>query len=400
MLASRPEGEALTLGTDQAPPAAVPTEDGDEEGEGEAPAAEASQVSQVPQAPQGDDPVVDRLLAWLEPFETARQAPAVADRFLRVLKARREGGHATLKGWRLAFRLVPEDGKGALAGDLEAAWFRGDVPAPDLGPLCGILAVVMPAEAPRWLARWSPAWIWEPVRERAKVLAALRTPEAAARLLFEARTRMGEAWPEAKAFDLWRALGAPLPLQAPAPWREALACWKGRGEGLDVHLAAHPLDVLAARSALQTAAPGDPQAMARAVLALGSQGDERTLLDLRAMRSLLPVSWRAAQEALGRTDPEGVLGILVRRRLKTADINAALADLARLGARSGHGPASALALLEERRAPNLKALRAELPPAPSPPLTYRMVDGRPASIRPRDLTWTLLAQVLKTEGVS
>ncbi len=88
--------------------------------------------------------------------------------------------------------------------------------------------------------------------------------------------------------------------------------------------------------------------------------------------------------------------------MRTQDINACLGDLARL-ARQADDPArlqGALALLESRKAPNLKALRAELGrETGTPQLTYRLVDGRPTSIGPRDLTWALLAQILKTEGV-
>ena len=36
---------------------------------------------------------------------------------------------------------------------------------------------------------------------------------------------------------------------------------------------------------------------------------------------------------------------------------------------------------------------------PSKAEPFRMEDGRPAPIRPRDLTWSLLTTVLKTEGV-
>jgi hypothetical protein len=45
----------------------------------------------------------------------------------------------------------------------------------------------------------------------------------------------------------------------------------------------------------------------------------------------------------------------------------------------------------------LQALAAELPP-PARADPFKLVDGRPASIRPRDLTWAMLANVLKLEG--
>jgi hypothetical protein len=117
---------------------------------------------------------------------------------------------------------------------------------------------------------------------------------------------------------------------------------------------------------------------------------------------VLPASWRAAANTLGSAPPEEYRRMLVERRMKSADINAALADLARTASKDG-GEARAravLGMLAERKAPNLKALRAELAlDVPAKPEDYRMVNGRPAPIRPRDLTWALVAQVLKAEGV-
>ena len=144
--------------------------------------------------------------------------------------------------------------------------------------------------------------------------------------------------------------------------------------------------------------------MLRVAIALGetSRSDDKSLLNLKTARGLLPSSWRAARTALGALGLEELNRVMVERKLKSSDINAALADLARLAGQEGDEAQikAALSLLSERKAPNLKALRSELALRPSVRQeTFQVVDGRPAPIRPRDLTWSLLSQILKTEGV-
>ena len=93
--------------------------------------------------------------------------------------------------------------------------------------------------------------------------------------------------------------------------------------------------------------------------------------------------------------------VLIQRRFRTVDINQVLADAARLARKVGDDRAvkEALGLLTDRHAPQVKALRAELAVPEAPPSPYRMVEGRPVPLRPRDLTWSLLASVIKAEGV-
>ena len=94
--------------------------------------------------------------------------------------------------------------------------------------------------------------------------------------------------------------------------------------------------------------------------------------------------------------------MLVDRRMKSADINAALSDLARIASKDGNEPRAKqlLAMLAERKAGNLKTLQVELSKDnTAQPESFRVVNGRPAAIRPRDLSWSLIAQVLKSEGV-
>ena len=144
--------------------------------------------------------------------------------------------------------------------------------------------------------------------------------------------------------------------------------------------------------------------MFRVALALGdtSRAEDLLLLNLKTTRRLLSSSWRAARTALGSSGIEELDRMMVNRKLKPADIHAALADLARLASKEENETQVkiALSLLAERKASNLKALREELAlDRPARQEAFRMVDGRPTPIRPRDLSWSLLAQVLKSEGV-
>jgi len=108
----------------------------------------------------------------------------------------------------------------------------------------------------------------------------------------------------------------------------------------------------------------------------------------------------AVETALAGAEPGGLAGVLANRKFKAADVNAALADLARIAARSGQEAeaSKALAVLADRGAPNLQALQAELAPAAGKAAAFRLDNGRPAPIRPRDLTWAMLTNVLNKEG--
>lgn len=366
----------------------------------------------APDAPQDqsgreDDSLVARLRAWLAPFQEAKASTEVEGKFRDLLKTRRDQGAVSVGAWRLAFELAPVPDRPALAQELDEAWFRGDVAPDQAGLLAATLATALPFEAPRWLDRWPEATGFDQARARERVLATLHQPQAAARALFN--DRRVSAWtPEEdlRAFDAWRKLGAPEAVAAPAAWRGALAPWQGKADAsaalLSPRLKAHPMDQLAARAALRSLAPADQDTLDAARLALGGgQGDDRVILDLRAARGLLPRSARAASRALDGARGEDLARTLSRRRYRSADINAALSDLARIAFRTGDegALASAYRALDDRHAPGAKALRAELVAPSAQAETYRLVNGRPAPIRPRDLTWSLLASVLQKEGV-
>ena len=205
---------------------------------------------------------------------------------------------------------------------------------------------------------------------------------------------------------------SPAPQEkAPAYWLAAHQVWNAKSDAaLLAQLKAHPNDVLSARMALRSLAPLEEEtaahvalctSMARSHSGFRVDGDA-ALMRLRAARGLLPSSPRAAQKALLNLSAEEFLRLATERRLKTPEVNLALADLARIAHRSGdeaRGRAMA-GVLADRNAAAGKALRAELTPdASRSPDAFRLVNGRPAPIKPRDLNWPMLANLLQGEGV-
>jgi hypothetical protein len=67
------------------------------------------------------------------------------------------------------------------------------------------------------------------------------------------------------------------------------------------------------------------------------------------------------------------------------------------------GPASAVLAAVEDRAPaqaaQLRAEMAKVAAPAGPPRSYRLVDGKPAPWRPRDLDWSAVEAALDAEGV-
>jgi hypothetical protein len=257
------------------------------------------------------------------------------------------------------------------------------------------------------------------VSRRARVHDILADHRGVMAVLVEGRRRgLWSAPDEVRAFDAWRraALAVPAPATGPLAWTAALPFWKGKPAAvvpaLGRHLAAHPYDVRAARAALRSAAGGEEEPLRRALLALddpamqslGGLESDATLLRLRIARGLLRSSAapRAAHLALGPVDPAGLARDLGRRRIARPEIEAALADVARIAARAEDTALleTTMAVLIDRKAASVKALRAELrvlgrPDAPPQP--FRVVGGVPAPYRPRDLNWALVAAILSAE---
>lgn len=426
MLADLRKGPALGYTVREAP---LP-DMGGEEGEGlpaEEPTPRPVEDWSAP------DPLVNRLQAWRRPFQDAKQAAAVDERFRRLLKEHREEGPASTAAWKLAFALQPSAEAPALNRELDEAWFRGEVQPEQVGTLLEVLAGAVPAETPRWMDRWPRQFTFGQAKVRADLLAKLKQPAEAGHLLAEARRRT--AWSEREevlAFEQWRRLGAAAPAakasekmaarpgapagagRAPAAWTAAAAALSAKPEAAAAALASRlravPGDILTARAVLRSAAPLEEEAALRASLAasmarshsgLDVDGD-RELLKVRAARSLLAASPQAARLALGGAGPDAFLRLATERRLKSAEVNLALADLARIALRTGDAPkAQRIAgLLGDRNAAAAKALRAEFGlEAGRGVESFRLVNGRPAPIRPRDLAWPMIANALSAEGV-
>jgi hypothetical protein len=195
-------------------------------------------------------------------------------------------------------------------------------------------------------------------------------------------------------------------------WSRARGFWTRKADdvGLDLaaHLRAHPFDLLAARAALRTVAPGDEEAMRRAAAVLRDApfgvledpAGDIDFLNLRAARALLGGPPRAAREVLGPRDGPATAAELARRRIPRTEIDSALADMARIAAKGGLRVADSALLALDLRNPDLaRAARIEIRGGskPTPPPGHRVVSGAPVPYRPRDLGWPLLQAIVAAE---
>jgi hypothetical protein len=366
------------------------------EGKGLSPEAQPPEPVPEDGLPPGDwDTLAGTLEAWLEPFGAS---PAARDRVRGFLAQGRTSAFVFIsaQAWRLALRLCPAPEVPDLLRQLEEAWFRDDLQPARVPLLLPALAAAAPAAVPGWLARCPCDFSAAQARLKARALITLKRPAEAARILLDARRRgVWTAEDETQAFDLWR--GAALPPQsAPAYWQGALAVW--RGQDLNARLKAHPADDLAARSAQRTLAPMAEDGALRADLAL--KGSDPEILALRRGRGLLARSPGAAWVELGSSDPGHLASRLADLRQPPEAIDAALADRARAAAQAGDaaGLQATLAVLAERGAGDLKALAATLPAPRAKAEPFRLAEGKPAPIRPRDLTWGMIVELLTLEG--
>jgi len=384
---------------------------------------------QTPSVQAASEPLVSRLRLWLKPFREIKDATEVEGRFRQRLKEARQQSIVSIDAWQMALELSPANETEALIQNMEEAWFRGEITPESLGNLIGTLATALPQEVSHWLSRWPVSLEYSQTRQRAEILAAANQNAAAAKLLTENRKRcLWQGTQEIQAFDQWRRLGAMSDAHTPPTWTRALAFWNpktGNPTGnptLADHLKLHPLDSLSARVALRTLAPGDEETILRTALSLntshglssrsnsggnasriGLLGDTTSdrILRIRLCRNALPLSWRAARNALGGSPSDNLARLLMDQHLKAGEVNAALADLTRLSAHTSNETEvrKLMAQLSERKAPELKSLRLELAMAPTSKVeAFRIQEGRPAPIRPRDLTWSMLASILKSEG--
>jgi hypothetical protein len=353
---------------------------------------------------QRERTLVERMRLWIDAFGAGSTRADAAGRLSGMLRESYENGPVSMEAWALALDLSAPEAKAALLKSLDRSWFLGRVDADSMGALVQALAKHAPKSAPLWLRRWTPGDTLLRARQRASAYVVLGQPKEAAKVYGDARRR--SLWPAADdlaAFNEWRRLDA---TQGPELWQLASRFWKGYPPmPLEVHLRAHPLDCFSAASALESPKGASEDEMLRVEQSLRpaiSDGDPYTLLRIKAARHWLPISWRAAAHCAKANEDswDGRVDVYLRSmgNLRAADVNGALADLARIYSHSGSGDRlrETLEILHGRRHPGLKALRAELEKAPAENiLDYRMEGGRPVPILPKDLTWALLGKLVE-----
>lgn len=352
-----------------------------------------------------------RLSLWLAAFRESGRADAVraAEEKLRARLARDGGdGRTSLSTWSLAIDLATTPvARASVLQDLERAWSRGDGFADgERASVARLLMAAREAEAAaRWVARLDdPASLFA-AESKSALLGGLKDPAGARRALVDASRLLPlTREEERRAFDGWRRLAPPRADEAPAPaaWRTAREFWNRKGpdleswgDALEARLRKQPYDDLSARVVLRSLAPARESRIEPALAALGAHDD---VAYFRMARAEGPRSPRAARALLGGLTPDA--RSLARRRYPRAEIDALLADTARIAAGAGEAALlqTCLTQLEERRAAASPALRAELAGAIArlvPRPDAARTRGRELTLlRPRDLTWDVYARVL------
>lgn len=363
---------------------------------------------------EGSDPQIARLRAWFDVFRDGGRVDRARERFRTTLRALRDEGRRGADAWRLALEVEPPEGRGVLVDELEQAWIRGEIAEEAAGGIAEGLAKTVPQSLPRWMARWPESFDFDAVARRARAWRDALNPAAAAKALFDGRAR--GSWSRAeemRAFDMWRRLTPAQDAGAPKEWVAAAAFWRVPAaevaSALDTYLAAHPYDIRAARAALRTVAPAGEDLITRASRTLDDPAletvadsyEDARILRLRAARGLLATSPAAARGALVGVDADALSQELTRRRFSHTDVDAALADVARIGIEAGDRSLAdaTLAMLADRGFSGTKALRAVLRAVPSPPLLPFIVEPTgPRAYRPTDLSLDLVTRILAAEN--
>jgi hypothetical protein len=353
---------------------------------------------------QHNRPLVERIRLWMDAFGSSPARLDAAKLFSALLKEHCENGAVSQDVWALAFDLCQPDGRPALCDALEQSWFRGQVDSENLGGLIETSAKYTPQEAQKWLKRWPDNFSYRHAHQRANILVALKQSREAAKVYENAR-RCGSWRPadDIKAFDAWRRLD--VGTGGPALWLAALAHWKGNPPStLTAQLKSHPLDCFSATSALQTPKAANEEETVRieqSIAPVISSSETHALIRIKAARAWLPISWRTAAQYV-EGSAQDYYRAMTARRLGTNDINGAMEDLARIYQSSGDtdNVRAALRILADRNSNGLNSLKAELDrmAVTEKAVGYRMVDGRPAPLLPKDLTWALLNKILLPEG--
>jgi hypothetical protein len=353
---------------------------------------------------QYDRPLVDGIGLWADVFGSGGARADALGRLSGMLKGIYENGPISGDAWALALDLCAPEARPALLKSLDRSWFMGQVEPDDMGALAKAIAKYAPKSAPLWLKRWTANNTLRHAKQRASVYMILKQPKDAAKVYIDARQRtLWGAADDWAAFNEWRRLDAGQ--AGPELWQSALKFWKGNSPiSLAGHLKAHPLDCFSAASLLETPKGASEDDGARAEQSLRpfiSDDGVYALLRLKAARHWLPTSWRTAAWCINGGSSHGSRAddyLQPMKKLKPDDANGAMADLARIYRQSGdkEQTRAALLLLQDRNYSGINALWAELDkPLPEKIVDYRMANGRPAPIMPKDLTWALLEKLME-----
>ncbi len=354
---------------------------------------------------------------WLrtlrEPFAAARKLGLIEADVQAALDQTIDDQPHLLEFWGMRLEIADPSAKAGIVERLRNAYRRGDVAAFQHADVVSHLVRYAPELAGPWIAQARPFWSeFAEVEKRADWLNRVGRRRDAALYMAEARGKVLFARAEEiRAFDFWRR-SIDAGIAGPDAWKQALRFWhenpEAVGAPLQAHLKDHPFDILSARAALRRPTAMAPQLAFLAVRALRDVedlgfidvGSDETFLRLRAARSLV-ASPQAARTMAGSLSAESAAMDLTRRRFKAPDIDAALADIARIDAGNGDRAevGRALDLLADRKWSGARALRAELSSAvlTPPTVSHRVVGGRSLLYRPRDLTFALVSQIVQAD---
>ena len=358
-------------------------------------------------------PATSWLRALRAPFLSARKGHLVQADVVAALDQSITDQPGVLEFWGLRHEITPTGERAAVGEQLRRAYRRGEVAAYQQADVTAHLVRYAPELAAPWISQTPPFWsVFAEVEKRAEWLEATGQKREAALYMAEARGKLLFARAEEiRAFDFWRR-NIDSGAGGPEAWKQALRFWREKPDtiarSLETRLLEHPFDILSARAALRRPTALPP---AVAMLAIGALRDVEDLgfidvssddlfLRLRAARSLLSTP-RAARAMIPYLSAEFVATDLSRRGFRPADVDAALADLARIAAGSDIRAAleQALDLLADRKWSGARALRAELASAAvEPPMvSHRVVGGRSLLYRPRDLTFGLVSRIVEAD---
>jgi len=363
--------------------------------------------------PLEPDARVTRLYALRAPFLAAGKGALVEAYAATWLDGHLENEPDALDHWGARLAIAPTSDRPSIVERLSRAYRRGDIATHRHGEIVAMLVRDARDQASPWISRAQPFWSSFPaVLRHAEWLSRVGRGREGALLMAQARGKvLFTRAEEIRAFDTWRrsieAGGG-----GPEGWKQALRFWRENpetiAEPLETRLVDHPFDILSARAALRRPNAMPPPLAFLAGRALRDVDDlgfidvasDESFLRLRAARSLIATP-RAARTIAGFLSAESLALDLARRRFSAADVNGALADVARIAAGTSDRAelARALDLLGERKWPGARALRAELASAlvEPPNVSHRVVSGRSVLYRPRDLTFSLVSQIVRAD---